>query len=80
MSQFSFIHTSSLSVSKSLEPLMKDIHQTTSTSLISLIDGLGSSNSSIKSINKTARDLKEYKQNYKSKTIANFYTVSSFIS
>ena len=73
----SFTHTSGLTVTKSMEPFLLDLYQTTGTSLISLIEGLGSSNFGIKSITKCAKDLRQFKLNHLNPSNSKLYIDSS---
>ena len=60
----SYIHTSGLINRKELDPLLICLYSTTKTSLISLIEALGSSNSGYDTVAKMAKNLNKFKANY----------------
>jgi len=60
----SYIHTSGLINKEIIDPLLLDLYSTTKTSLISLIEALGSHSSGYDTISKMAKNLSKFKANY----------------
>ena len=60
----SYIHTSGLVVKDPIDSLSLDLYNTTKTSLISLIEALGSINSGYDTVTKMAKNLNKFKANY----------------